>query len=225
VDISNNVIAWNESAAHGGGVDMVGSMAAVLSNDVFGNTPADYFGVTDPTGSDGNISTDPLFADEQSTMAGYQPRSDSPLVDGGTATLAPAVDIRAIPRPMDGDAGGTAEHDIGARENEGITRLRFTAKNDLSWDPSIDSFAEFNLYRGELQVLRSTGVYTQDISTVPGAFQWCGLTNPSESDSDSPSSAWEVWFYLAVVSGASEGTLGFDSSPSERLFTPANRCP
>jgi parallel beta-helix repeat protein len=118
VDISNNVIAWNEAAAHGGGVDMVGSMAAFLSNDVFGNTPADYFGVTDPTGSDGNISTDPLFADEQSTMAGYQPRSDSPLVDGGTATLAPAVDIRAIPRPMDGDAGGTAEHDIGARENE-----------------------------------------------------------------------------------------------------------
>ncbi len=225
VDISNNVIAWNEAAARGGGVDMVGSTAAFLHNDVFGNTPANYFGVTDPTGSNGNISTDPLFADEHSTMAGYQPRSDSPLVDGGTSSLAPAADIRTIPRPMDGDAGGTAEHDIGARENEGATRLLLTSKDDLSWDPSIDSLAGFNLYRGELQVLRSTGVYTQDISTVPGAFRWCGLAASSESDTDSPGSDWEVWFYIAVVSGATEGTLGFDGSPGERPFTPANRCP
>jgi hypothetical protein len=46
----------------------------------------------------------------------------------------------------------------------------------------------------------------------------------SVSDTD-PVDAGQTLFYLAVVENAVEGTLGFDSGPSERPFTDANSCP
>jgi len=223
----NNLIAWNESGPGqeagvrtvcAGGLDF-------RNNNLFGNQPVDC-SVWCPPGTLMNIYVDPLLVGESSNPAGYQPRSDSPLVDAGTATLAPAVDVRGVPRPLDGRADGTPLHDIGARENEGITRLAFTSPTSIGFDLSVNSAATFNLYRGDLQFLRSTGEYTQDTSTLPGARRWCGL-NPAEipvTDADSLS-VGETRFYLAVVNDVVEGTLGYDGTPAERPFTDPNRCP
>jgi subtilisin family serine protease len=60
--VSNNLIAWNHGGASAAnGVYGINSTPDFQCNDVYGNTEADFGGVTDPTGSDGNISLDPLF--------------------------------------------------------------------------------------------------------------------------------------------------------------------
>jgi hypothetical protein len=126
---------------------------------------------------------------------------------------------------MDGDGSGAAQHDIGARENEGITHLAFDSHTNLSWDASVEPTALFNLYRGDMAILRDTGDYVQDIGTVPGAWRWCDLASPATTDSDEPGEDWQLFFYLVVLNSSVEGTLGFDGELVERPFTEANRCP
>ncbi len=63
-NVCNNIISGN-TAGSGGGmyVDYVGSESPAVSYcDVCGNTGGNYVGMPDHTGSDGNISVDPLFA-------------------------------------------------------------------------------------------------------------------------------------------------------------------
>ena len=222
VAIGNNLIAFNEAAIGGGGVDMAASTATFQSNDAYLNTPVNYSGVANPTGSNGNVSVDPLLDTEANSFSGHQPRSNSPLVEA--TSTAPANDLPGIPRPVDADADGTAKGDIGARENEGITRVRFTSRTSLTWDTSAGPLATYNLYRGDIQTLRTTGIYTQDPNTVPGARRQCALGSPSATDLNTPALG-KAFFYLAVVKRAAEGTLGFNSLPSERPYTNANRCP
>ena len=59
--VSNTISAFNDGGTgNANGMHITG--AAILScNDVYGNTGSNYSGVADPTGSDGNISADPLF--------------------------------------------------------------------------------------------------------------------------------------------------------------------
>jgi len=61
--VSNTISAYNTGgAAAANGINTDG--AATLScNDVVGNDGANYGGVADPTGTDGNISLDPMFCD------------------------------------------------------------------------------------------------------------------------------------------------------------------
>jgi subtilisin family serine protease len=59
--LENNLVAFNTGGAGGNGVTGISSTPTFSCNDVFGNTGSDFSGVTDPTGSDGNISADPLF--------------------------------------------------------------------------------------------------------------------------------------------------------------------
>ncbi len=107
--IRDNIVAFN-----GWGVS--GYQATVIShNDAFGNTNGNYGEYQpDPTGTDGNISVDPLFVD----MAGgdYRLRWDSPCVDAGTNEGAPLWDILGNLRPIDGNLDGLAVTDMGAYE-------------------------------------------------------------------------------------------------------------
>ncbi len=61
---SNTISAFNTGgAAYGNGFHVVGGTATFACDDAFGNDNAAYGGVTDPTGSDGNIAANPLFCD------------------------------------------------------------------------------------------------------------------------------------------------------------------
>ncbi len=56
--LTNNIVAFNT----GNGVEGAGATLTFNCNDVYGNT-LEFVGVTDPTGSDGNVSDDPRFCD------------------------------------------------------------------------------------------------------------------------------------------------------------------
>ncbi len=75
--VSNNLVAFNTGGAgQPNGINVVSATPTFSCNDVYGNDGTQYGGVTDPTGSDGNISVDPIFCD---AVAGdYTLRDDSP---------------------------------------------------------------------------------------------------------------------------------------------------
>ncbi|MBN1513490.1 MAG: right-handed parallel beta-helix repeat-containing protein [Phycisphaerae bacterium] len=111
--IANCIVAFNSS-----GLRRIASTgtATLRHNCVFGNTAYNYSGLTNPTGTDGNISVDPRLADQAYGNAHIQP--DSPCRDAGDSAHALGdADVDGQPRilPADGVV------DIGADESDGTT--------------------------------------------------------------------------------------------------------
>jgi uncharacterized repeat protein (TIGR01451 family) len=77
------------------------------NNLVFSNT-TDYMGTASPTGTNGNLSADPMFVDAQA--GNYRLQPGSPAINSGSPTDAPTVDFDGTARPQ-----GPAV-DIGAFE-------------------------------------------------------------------------------------------------------------
>ncbi|HEY3413960.1 MAG TPA: choice-of-anchor Q domain-containing protein [Armatimonadota bacterium] len=92
----NNIIAFS-----GGGVSLP---AGVLrNNDVYGNGNSvltDYSGIADPTGTNGNIKVDPLFASK--TADDYHLLAGSPCIDAGDDSMVVAgqTDLDGRPRRL-----------------------------------------------------------------------------------------------------------------------------
>ncbi len=107
--IANTIIAFNSS-----GILKASSGAlAMRCNCVYGNAAYNYSGVTDPTGTDGNISVDPKPASIAYGNTHIQP--DSPCRDAGDDTV-----VQAGWLDMDGQARVQDSHvDIGADESNG----------------------------------------------------------------------------------------------------------
>ena len=106
-----------------------------------------------------------------------------------------------------------------------MTGVRFTAKDDLEWDgchPNVCTI--YRVWRGDLQVFRDTGTYTQDPDTVPGArLLACGSSFPFLSDPDRPFSG-QAYFYLIHAvddtdGDAAGGSLGVDSALEPRRIS------
>ncbi|HEY3267672.1 MAG TPA: right-handed parallel beta-helix repeat-containing protein [Armatimonadota bacterium] len=78
--------------------------------NVFGNSAANFYGVTDPTGTNGNISVDPLFVN--ASVGDYRLLTGSPCVDAGDDAVfgLGEVDLDGKPRKMG------AHVDIGCYE-------------------------------------------------------------------------------------------------------------
>lgn len=84
--LTNSIVASNTRGVRvdGGGTTVLGY------NDVWGNSGGNYVGVADPTGTNGNLSADPLFVQGPyvpyflSQVAAGQP-ANSPAVDAGSA--------------------------------------------------------------------------------------------------------------------------------------------
>lgn len=88
----------------------------------------------------------------------------------------------------------------------------------LFWTPEIN-FDSWNVYRGDLSVLFSSGIYTQDPSVYPLAARTCGLSDTSLLDPFQPPRGKAV-FYLPSGSRAGvEGDLGTDSAGRTRPNT------
>jgi hypothetical protein len=92
VDVSDN--SATGGTAVGGGWYASGTSATVplvpTYCNTYGNTPDDYNNLTDPTGTDGNISDDPDYADTSGGDASLWDLtlgSSSTLIDGGDTTI------------------------------------------------------------------------------------------------------------------------------------------
>ena len=123
--IANTAIVFNVS-----GVSLSDSKAAIVHHScVFGNTDYDYDGITDPTGTRGNISADPLlvrnpdagtdglWATDDDHPGDLRLRSGSPCIDAGSNGIGSvASDLSGHERIVDGDWNGAAVMDMGAFE-------------------------------------------------------------------------------------------------------------
>ncbi len=110
--IVNTIVAFNSSGIYRTG----GGNPTLRSNCVYGNTAYNYAGMLDHAGTNGNISSDPRFAEGQYGDWHIQP--DSPCVDVGDDGAVPggSLDLDAQPRIQGPHV------DIGADESDGTVR-------------------------------------------------------------------------------------------------------
>lgn len=118
-----NTRLWNNIivAAPGQTAVLCGSAAsftpAFFANDVYSATGAAYGGIcTDQTGTNGNISADPLFVDP--SRGDYHVLPGSPVIDAGNnaAPGLPTADVDGHSRILDGNGDTVPTVDIGADE-------------------------------------------------------------------------------------------------------------
>ncbi|HET8946537.1 MAG TPA: hypothetical protein VFQ07_06110, partial [Candidatus Polarisedimenticolia bacterium] len=81
----------------------------------------------------------------------------------------------------------------------------------------------FNLYRGDLAVLRQSGVYTQDPATVPLAGRACGISDPYALDGVVLSPGQAVFWLVTGNGPGGESSLGTNSAGQPRPNT--HPCP
>lgn len=102
--VANNLIAFGSSGV------MVSTASLLFSNNcTFGNAAYNFQGMSDPTGTDGNISVDPLFLNPASD---FHLAANSPCIDAGddSAVGTGWLDLDGQPRT------NGAHVDIGADE-------------------------------------------------------------------------------------------------------------
>jgi hypothetical protein len=123
------------------------------------------------------------------------------------------------PSQSDWDVDGEGDHcDL----DDGFVYLSFGQWDLVEWQDEVGVDA-CNLYRGDLDVLRATGVYTQEPGSNPLADQQCGITDPYAPDTYVPPPGKVAFYVLGPVVGGVEGSIGQDSDGIERPND--NPCP
>jgi Periplasmic copper-binding protein (NosD) len=137
-------------------------------NNIFSASGMAYAGaIPDMTGTNGNISADPLFTNP--TQGDYHLQQGSPSIDSGynLAPNLPDTDIDEDPRILDGDGNGTATVDMGVDEFRRTIRVP-------SDQPGIQ--AAINVATDGDRVLVAPGTYFEHID-----FRGKAITVTSES--------------------------------------------
>jgi hypothetical protein len=105
--------------------------------------------------------------------------------------------------------------------DDGTIYIRFDEPTYVEWQPEI-GYTSWNSYRGDLDVLRAGGPYTQLPGSNPLAARQCGLTETRALDGTTPTAGQVAFFLTTGVFGAESG-LGTDSAGNTRPNV--NPCP
>ncbi len=203
--IANAIVAFNSSGLWSYGT------ASLRHNCVYGNTTYDYWGVADPTGTDGNISADPRLAGPRYGNVHLQP--DSPCVDAGnTADAWGDFDVDGDPRIL--PAGGSV--DIGADESDGTSwpagpyaTIRVEPEGDDANDGSTWGTAKRTVQAGidaasasGGEVWVEAGTYGECITLHPYAYLYGGFAGTESVRSERD---WVA--NVTVLDGQQQGSV------------------
>lgn len=106
--------------------------------------------------------------------------------------------------------------------NDGLILITNITNDAVQWQNET-AFPHFNLYRGSLDRLRTTGEYTQDPVLEPEAALWCDLTTSVQLDSHRPPIGGANLYLVTGEGPGGEASLGQRSNGSERPN--AHPCP
>ncbi|HYV85559.1 MAG TPA: MopE-related protein [Patescibacteria group bacterium] len=185
-------------------------------HDRVGNACDNCIAVVNPDQND-------LDGDQRGDACDNCPGTYNPFQDDSDAdTVGDACDnCIDVPNPDQGDVNHDFVGDV-CDLNDGLILIDFGDETSVEWQQE-NGYESWNLYRGELGILKSTGVYTQDPATVPMAMHACGLFTPSMTDTLSPPRGQALFFLVTGVHNGVEGSLGTNSAGTERPND--NPCP
>jgi hypothetical protein len=120
------------------------------------------------------------------------------------------------------DTDGDGDGDL-CDLDDGLLYFTEMSGTQLVWQDESAIYPNYLLYRGDLDELRTTGVYSQDLASGPAVDRFCELTSFSLSDGYEPVPGEGV-FYLVTgkINHCLESPLGRDSSGKIRHH--GNRC-
>jgi hypothetical protein len=137
--------------------------------DGFGNACDNCVFVSNPEQAD-------LDADQRGNLCDNCPAQYNPFQDDfDTDGLGDVCDNCAFdPNPDQGDIDRDFEGDV-CDLNDGLILITLPDAFTVAWQEEA-GFESFNVYQGDLAVLKASGLYTQDPATVPLASRACGVT-------------------------------------------------
>ena len=106
--------------------------------------------------------------------------------------------------------------------DDGLIYLRHPDQTTVEWQDETGP-QTWNLYRGDLDTLRGTGVYTQPPGADVIPFRWCGLELTSQDDAATPLAGMTAFYLVTGVTDDVEGDLGNDGNGIPREND--NPCP
>jgi hypothetical protein len=176
------------------------------------NCPDDH----NPTQSDPD--SDGLGSVCENCPVDYNPAQD----DQDSDAVGDACDNCPLEyNPAQLDADSDTEGDL-CDLDDGLIYIRFDLPGEVTWQEEPDN-GTWNCYRGDLDVLKSEGLYTQDPSSSLLAERWCLHELPWVADPFEPGPDQTVFYLTTGVVGQTESSLGTDSSGLERPNL--NPCP
>jgi hypothetical protein len=106
--------------------------------------------------------------------------------------------------------------------DDGLIFVFFNDPAQVEWQQE-SGYDTWNSYKGDLGVLRITGVYSQLPGSNDLVRQDCGLLSPFVDDAVAPNPGTAAFFMTTGMDGGSESSLGQDSAGNERPNE--NPCP